>query len=114
MHIHRPITFGVALLLGLGSPACGGGEAGEGSGSSSGGEPNWTCLLPAGDPPDFSTQLGCQADFDALASLPLDASIPGARSTKTIIDQLDGGNLWFQNSKKYPIHWEFAHEHLSG
>lgn len=74
----------------------------------------WTCKLPAGDVPDFAPQLGCQADFDALASLPLDSTIPGARSVKTVIDQLDDGTLYFQHSGKYKIHWEFAHEHLSG
>jgi hypothetical protein len=36
------------------------------------------CVLEAGADPDFARQLGCQADFDTLASAPLDVSIPGA------------------------------------
>ena len=46
--------------------------------------------------------------------MPLDQSIPGARSTKVVLDQLDGDKLYFQNSKKYQIHYEFASAHLSG
>ena len=60
------------------------------------------------------TAIGCKADFDLLSSDPLDASISGARSGKTVIDRFDEYNLYFQNSKKYLIHWEFAHAHLSG
>lgn len=105
------------LWSGCGSPytAETGSESGESGGSSSGttGEA-WACRLPAGEAPDFAEQLGCAEDFDALASLPLDASIPGARSVKTVIDQLDMSRLYFQNSQKYLIHWEFAHAHLSG
>lgn len=90
------------------------GETEETGGGSSTGEAAWVCQLPAGEPPDSAPQLGCLADFDALASLPLDASIPGARSVKTVIDQLDEGRLYFQNSQKYLIHWDFASKHLSG
>ena len=65
--------------------------------------------------PDFVQRIGCRADFDTLASLPLDSSIPGARSVKFLIDLRDSMKaLYFQNSKKYKIHWEFAKEHLSG
>lgn len=74
----------------------------------------WPCVLPSDTESDFAQQVGCQADFDQLASLPLDASIPGARSVKTVVDQIDGNNLYFMNSVKYPIHWEFASAHLSG
>ncbi len=74
----------------------------------------WDCVLEGVDDPDSAAQLGCQEDFDALASLPLDASIPGARSIKTIVDQIDGDALYFINSVRYPIHWEFAFEHLNG
>ncbi|MFZ5893757.1 MAG: PEP/pyruvate-binding domain-containing protein [Myxococcota bacterium] len=68
-------------------------------------------------PPDFVQRVGCKADFDALASVPLDATIPGARSVKVVLDQLDLANenaLYFQNSSKYKIHFEFASAHLSG
>jgi len=74
----------------------------------------WPCVLAEGEEPDFALQVGCQADFDVLASLPLDASIPGARSVKTVVDQIDANSLYFMNSVKYPIHWEFAVANLSG
>jgi hypothetical protein len=74
----------------------------------------WECVLADGSVPDASTQIGCRADFDLLASDPLDASIPGARSSKTIIDRVDDGKLHFINSELYPIHYEFASQFLSG
>lgn len=79
--------------------------------------PTADCALPVGpvgcDAGPEARELLCQSDFDALASLPLDASIPGARSVKTVLDQLDGSALHFQNSVRYPIHWEFAYNNLS-
>jgi hypothetical protein len=74
----------------------------------------WPCVLEGVVDPVSAPQLGCLEDFDTLASLPLDASIPGARSIKTIVDQIDGNELYFINSKVYPIHWDFASTHLSG
>lgn len=73
------------------------------------------CVLPTSETdPDFTARIGCRADYDAVASPPLIASIPGALSAKTVIDQLDGDKLYFQNSRKFPIHWNFASTHLSG
>jgi len=78
----------------------------------------WGCSIAQGNAtPDFSGTIGCNDDFIALASEPLNADIPGATSAKTIIDKLDPGGknpLYIQNSKKYPIHWNFASTHLSG
>ena len=37
---------------------------------------------------DSAPTLGCKADFDALASIPIDTNIPGARSAKVVLDQL--------------------------
>jgi pyruvate,water dikinase len=72
------------------------------------------CEHEGDEPPDFLQRIGCRADFEALASVPLDTSIPGARSVKVVLDQADGDALYFQNSVKYPVHWDFASEHLSG
>ena len=74
------------------------------------------CEIPEGTTPapDFIRTIGCQADFLALASEPLDATIPGARSGKVILDQQPTDNLYFQNSSKYKIHYQFASTHLSG
>jgi pyruvate, water dikinase len=72
---------------------------------------NWACEIS--DPttedsvPDYVLKTGCNADFLALASRPLDASIPGARSGKVVYD-LKTQTLYFQNSNRYPIHYEFA------
>jgi hypothetical protein len=74
----------------------------------------WECLIEEGSDPDFASQLGCRADYDILASEPADASIPGATSVKTVIDRVDNNRLYFQNSKRYCIHWDFASTHLSG
>ena len=74
----------------------------------------WDCVVDKGNVPDFSHAVGCRDDFDALSSVPLDASIPGATSLKTIVDLADGGTLYFQDSKEFKIHWEFASTHLSG
>lgn len=75
-------------------------------------EPDWACLLTG--EVDFAPQVGCWDDVSLLASAPLDASIPGARSVKTVVDRVADNSIYFQNSQRYPIHWEFASEHLSG
>ena len=74
----------------------------------------WDCAFEKGSTPDFSQTIGCQDDFTALASVPLDASIPGATSVKSIVDLADKGTLYFQDSKEFKIHWDFASSHLSG
>jgi hypothetical protein len=84
----------------------------SGSGSDTGTE--WTCRITEGPSTDYSQELGCYEDFTALASKPLDASIAGARSIKTVIDRVDENALYFANSRCYPIHWDFASVFLSG
>jgi len=66
-----------------------------------------------GSTPEFVTDIGCDADFEALASEPLDASIPAARSLKTVYDRVSD-TLYFQNVHLYPTHYPFCFEHLSG
>jgi pyruvate, water dikinase len=72
-----------------------------------------SCLHTDSEQPDWLAKLGCQGDFDALASAPADASIPGARSVKTVVDRLNNSSLHFQNSVKYTIHHAFVSAHLS-
>jgi Pyruvate phosphate dikinase, AMP/ATP-binding domain len=86
----------------------------SGSGSSESGAEPWVCQVTEGPSTDYSQALGCEEDFIALSSLPLDASIAGARSIKTVIDRSDGDALYFTNSRCYPIHWDFASQFLSG
>jgi pyruvate,water dikinase len=73
-----------------------------------------TCDQKAGAAPDFVQHVGCRADFDALASEPLDATLPGARSLKVVMDRANGNALYFQNSQKYKIHFDFVAANLSG
>ena len=89
----------------------------EDAGTPDAGEPEqWEdgeCLNTDTDP-DYVTDIGCYADYVAVAAPPLAASIPGVLSTKTVIDRIDDHNLYFQNSRRYPIHYDFASTHLSG
>lgn len=75
---------------------------------------SWACVIADGESPNYANQLGCQADYDTLSSEPADASIPGATSVKTVIDRSDGNKLYFQNSKRYCVHWDFCSANLSG
>lgn len=73
------------------------------------------CQLPAGtEGAEYLDKLGCFADFEALASQPISANLPGARSVKVVQDHADADALYFQNSVTYPIHYDFASTHLSG
>jgi pyruvate,water dikinase len=98
----RFLFFTVAAGLGLALALSCGGSSGT----------TWECALDDGA--DFATTIGCEADFLALASRPLDASIPGSRSVKTIVDREADGALSFQDSNRFPTHYEFASTHLSG
>jgi pyruvate, water dikinase len=109
--MHRRICLaGVTLVLVVAGCGDGGSSAPMGLPPS----PPEQCLIPGPAAPDFARQIGCKADFDLLASAPLDISIPGARSLKFVIDTIDNDALYFQNSTKYGIHWDFASRNLSG
>jgi hypothetical protein len=72
------------------------------------------CQIADGETVEFLKSITCEADFQALASAPIDANLPGARSVKVVLDQADGDALYFQNSQTYQIHYAFASTHLSG
>lgn len=72
------------------------------------------CTLAAGEKPDSVPTFGCPADWTTMASRPLDGSLSGARSSKTIIDQADANALYLLNAEKFPIHYDFCAQHLSG
>ena len=73
------------------------------------------CDIAAGAAaPDYLKHVGCRGRFTALSSEPLDATLPGARSMKVVLDTADGDALYFQNSQKYKIHFEFVSANLSG
>jgi pyruvate,water dikinase len=114
----RSHLFAALLLVAL---ACD--DAGESSETSASPDADITetevtqptgCQIEGAEPPDSVAAIGCVADFEALASEPLDTSIPGARSVKVVLDREDNDALYFQNSQKYPIHHDFAAAQLSG
>jgi len=104
-----PFRHLLTLLLACSSVAC------DADSEQPGGVTEKACRIadPAATP-DSLASLDCQKDFEALSSLPLDASIPGARSGKVVLDQQNADALYFQNTNKYKIHYEFAAAHLSG
>ena len=104
IHDHRILR---TLALGCALTAC------NGTGASTTDGPE-TCQIPEGESPEFVQHVGCDADFAALASEPLDSSLPGARSVKVVQDHADTDALYFQNSVLYQIHYEFVSTHLSG
>ena len=77
--------------------------------------PEGSCVLATdATDPLFAHALGCLSDFDRLASRPLSATIPGASTSKTLIDRADSNALYFTNATKFPMHWDFASAQLSG
>ena len=131
--------FQAMLILGLAGslPACSSknspstraqaGEANEGTcqlqidtGAASGTDTD-AGTTSADDPdiPNYLSEIGCTGDFDALASLPLDVTIPGVRSMKYVIDTQDAKapnntRLYFQDSVRYPLHVEFCSANIQG
>ena len=98
----RSIPLGLSLTAALATLSCAGDDA-----------RTWVCTGASADTA-YLTEIGCAADFLALASRPFDATIPSARSVKTVIDREDEGALYFQNSSTYATHYQFASTHLSG
>lgn len=93
-----------SLVLAI-APACGGGDDGQ--------VVEGRCQVE-GEAPDYLQTLTCRADFDALASAPIDPSLPGARSIKLVLDRVDAGALYLQHSTRFERHYEFISTHLSG
>ncbi|MFO0762142.1 MAG: PEP/pyruvate-binding domain-containing protein, partial [Byssovorax sp.] len=118
---HRLAPLFCLVLSSVLAPAACGGSGTGGTTSTGGGGAGGAaevCQLKTGDAaPDDLRTIGCLTDFEALASAPIDATLPGARSVKVVLDQLDPAHpnaLYFQNSVKFKIHYEFASTHLSG
>jgi pyruvate, water dikinase len=57
-------------------------------------------------------RLACEAEWVAQAARPLDASLPGARTVKTIIDRQRGDGVHFMDTNAFPLHGPFARQHL--
>jgi hypothetical protein len=109
--VFQRVTRNLAVLVGLSLFACSSDESNDPAADATITERE--CQIK-GEAPDSAPELPCLADFEALASVPVDASLPGARSVKVVLDQAGTETLYFQNSQKYQIHYEFVSEHLSG
>ena len=72
-----------------------------------------TCELAPGDQADAIARLGCPADFDAQATAADDSVFAHTETVLVIIDREDGDHLHFIDSKKYPLHYHYASEHLN-
>jgi Pyruvate phosphate dikinase, AMP/ATP-binding domain len=112
-------ALGLALTCALLPVACSSSDTSTGTTtgttSTSTGEAPEACEITGdGSKTEFVKHMGCAADFEALASQPIDSTLPGARSVKVVLDQADSNALYFQNSVLYKIHYEFASTHLSG
>jgi pyruvate, water dikinase len=94
------VTMGMRLVLGLSLvAACSDGGRGLGP------------CEPDGDEPALA-EISCREEFDRLAARPLDSSLPGAFTIKTMIDRADGDEPYFLDTVTYPIHVSFAVDHL--
>lgn len=82
-------------------------------GSDAGPSRAWECTATSASPESLR-EVGCLTDYTVLASVPVSASIPGARSVKVVLDTADSNALYFQNSVTYQVHYEFVSTHLSG
>jgi hypothetical protein len=60
----------------------------------------------------FRSELHCEDELRAQAALPLDASLPGAITVKTVIDRANGDAVYFQDTEAFPLHSRFATEQL--
>ncbi len=113
------LTLTLTLGLGLAAQALPGcsdpGETGSGTTTTTTTTEADHCRIEAGATgTEFLQHVGCESDFEALASEPLDNTLPGARSVKVVQDHAGEDALYFQNSVTYPIHYDFASTHLSG
>ena len=58
------------------------------------------------------SELHCESELRAQAARPLDASLPGAITIKTVLDRAADGAIYFQDTETYTVHSRFAIEQL--
>ncbi len=63
-------------------------------------------------PQPSRADIVCAEEFQDQAARPLDASLPGAWTIKTIIDRAQDETVHFLDTNAYPVHVAFAREHL--
>jgi hypothetical protein len=57
-------------------------------------------------------RLSCAEEFERLAARPLDSSLAGAFTVKTMIDRADRDAVHFLDTVEYPLHQSYAVDHL--
>jgi len=60
----------------------------------------------------YRTELRCAGELASQGARPLDASLPGATTVKTIVDRADDDATYFQDTIAFPVHRAFAVRHL--
>ncbi|NMC69454.1 MAG: hypothetical protein GYA57_05210 [Myxococcales bacterium] len=98
----------IGWTLAVSVAACGG----AGGGGDAGGEDFVPGPCDEGPAVPFRSTLDCLAEFEAQSARPLDASLPGARTVKTVIDTTRDDAVYFQDTGRYPLHRTFAVEQL--
>ena len=95
----RTIRLAALLLAAFELTACGEGDGGLGP-----------CLTDTDEP--ALHRVSCPEEFEQLAARPLDSSLAGAFTIKTMIDRADGDTIYFLDTEQYPLHQSFAVDHL--
>jgi hypothetical protein len=71
-----------------------------------------TCELAAEQTAGSLARLGCYRDFEVLSSEKSDAVFSRTRSVNVIVDREDGDRIYFIDTDRWILHYEFASEHL--
>ncbi|MBP6629713.1 MAG: hypothetical protein KA297_09805 [Kofleriaceae bacterium] len=70
------------------------------------------CELEPGADPTSVGRLGCPADYAAMATLRSDSVFSRTETILVIVDREDDDRVYFIDTEKYTLHYEFAASHL--
>lgn len=94
----RRAAVTLAAVLGLALTACADDPAG--------------CEIPADIDARFSPRLGCAADYAALATAATDSVFAHTETMLVIVDREDADRVYFIDTERYHLHFEFASDYL--
>ncbi len=72
------------------------------------GHRRWECVWEGEARPEHLFQVGCEADFDALAGEPLTPFFGNTDSVKWVIDLHEGNLTYFFDSARWRLHYDFC------
>ncbi|RMH44236.1 MAG: hypothetical protein D6689_02930 [Deltaproteobacteria bacterium] len=72
------------------------------------------CVIPPGVDVAWTSEIGCPADYDQLWDGRDDALFANTRTVNWLIDREDGDRLYFIDSTRYRLHYDFAARYLDG